>query len=230
MSGTVYINAAFPSSMPFQVYFFMKNKYVRLYYTPGTTGEELLTPLELVSAGFPSLAGTPFAEQGIDCAFNTEGSEAYIFSNKTCAYIDYAPNTGNDRILVGPTTIAEMFPDLKNTVFAEGVDGAFRSTRDKEVYIFKGNQYARIDYNTKKLTQRFYEISEGFPVLKSTIFENGIDACFASHLENEVYLFKGDEYVRMKADPHGSQDTLLGDVTLIVEGWPVLKGILPVTD
>ncbi|XP_014511315.1 albumin-2-like [Vigna radiata var. radiata] len=229
MSGKVYINAAFPSSKPFQVYFFMKNKYMRLYYTPGELGDEILTPLELVSTGFTSLAGTPFAEQGIDCSFNTEGSEAYIFSYNNCAYIDYAPNTGNDRILVGPTTIDEMFPDLKNTWFADGVDGAFRSTRDKEVYIFKGKQYARINYDTKKLTQRFYGISEGFPVLKGTIFENGIDTCFSSHLENEVYLFKGDEYVRMKVDPHGSQDTLMDFVIPIVEGWPELKDILPLS-
>ncbi|WVY97745.1 hypothetical protein V8G54_029896 [Vigna mungo] len=229
MSATVYINAAFPSIKPFQVYFFMKNKYVRLYYIPGESGDELLTPLELVSAGFPSLAGTPFAEQGIDCSFNTEGSEAYIFSARNCAYIDYAPNTGNDRILVGPTTIAEMFPGLKNTVFAEGVDGAFRSTIDKEVYIFKGNHYTRIFYDTK-IPGDIADITEGFPVLKGTIFENGIDACFSSHVENEVYLFKGDEYVRMKVTPHATNDTLVGDVTPIVEGWPSLKGILPVTE
>ncbi|XP_014511316.1 albumin-2-like [Vigna radiata var. radiata] len=230
MSDPVYIDAALPSSKPFQVYFFMKNKYVRLYYTPGALGDELMTPLELVSAGFPSLAGTPFAEQGIDCSFNTEGSEAYIFSDKNCAYIDYAPNTGNDRILVGPITIAEMFPDLTNTVFAEGVDGAFRSSIGKEVYIFKGAKYTRITYDTNKRIIDILDITEGFPVLKGTIFENGIDACFSSHLENEVYLFKGDHYVRMKVTPHETNDTLVSAVTPIVEGWPPLKGILPVTE
>ncbi|QCE05066.1 albumin-2-like [Vigna unguiculata] len=230
MSDPVYIDAALPSSNPFQVYFFIKNKYVRLYYTPGTSGDELLTPLELVSTGFPSLAGTPFAEQGIDGCFNTEGSEAYIFSGKNCAYIDYAPNTGNDKILQGPSTIAEMFPDLRNTVFAEGLDGAFRSTIGKEVYIFKGEKYTRITYDTKLRIIDILDIPEGFPVLKGTIFENGIDACFSSHVENEVYLFKGDDYVRMKVTPHATNDTLVGDVTPIVEGWPPLKGIVPVTE
>jgi len=41
----------------------------------------------LLGSDFPSLARTPFAEPGIDCSFDTEGNEAYIFSNKYCAYI-----------------------------------------------------------------------------------------------------------------------------------------------
>ncbi|BAT96652.1 hypothetical protein VIGAN_08362600 [Vigna angularis var. angularis] len=179
---------------------------------------------------FLSIARTPFDEPGIDCSFNTEGSEAYVFSGNNCAYIDYDPKTGNDRILVGPTTIAEMFPDLRDTVFAEGLDGAFRSTVGKEVYIFKGNQYTRITYDTKKRKIDILDITQGFPVLKGTIFENGIDACFASHAENEVYLFKGKDYVRMKLTPLATSDTLLGDVTPIVEGWPPLKDILLVTE
>ncbi|QCE05053.1 albumin-2-like [Vigna unguiculata] len=224
-----YINAAFRSSKEYQVYFFMKNKYVRLHYTPGTYDDKILTNLRLISSGFPSLAGTPFAESGIDCSFDTEASEAYVFSGNHCAYIDYAPGTTNDKILVGPTTIAQMFPVLKNTVFADGIDSAFRSTRGKEVYLFKGNEYCRIAYDTKKLVGSIRNIGDGFPVLKGTIFESGIDACFASHTESEAYLFKGEKYVRIKFSPGAYDDALVGDIRLILNGWPVLKGILPVT-
>ncbi|XP_014512853.1 albumin-2-like [Vigna radiata var. radiata] len=228
MSNPPYINAAFRSSRDYEVYFFAKNKYVRLYYTPGGTDDKILTNLRLISSGFPSLAGTPFAEPGVDCSFDTEASEAYVFSGNLCAYIDYAPATTNDKILVGPTTIAEMFPALRNTVFAEGIDSAFRSTRGKEVYLFKGNKYVRLDYDSKQVGN-ISNITDGFPVLNGTIFENGIDACFASHVDSEAYLFKGDKYVRIHFTPGKTDDTLIGDVRPILDGWPVLRGILPVS-
>nr|ADR30065.1 albumin-2 [Phaseolus vulgaris] len=222
-----YINAAFRSSREYEVYFFLKkNHYVRVHYTPGKTDDKILTNLRLISSGFPSLAGTPFAEQGIDSAFDTEGKEAYVFSTKHCAYIDYAPGTTNDKILKGPTTIAEMFPVLKNTVFENGIDSAFRSIKGKEVYLFKGNKYTRIDYDSKQLIGNIRNITDGFTVLKGTVFESGIDACFASHEESEAYLFKGNQYVRIKYTPGSSNDTLLGDVRPILDGWPCLKDIL----
>ncbi|CAJ1967072.1 unnamed protein product [Sphenostylis stenocarpa] len=227
--STPYINAAFRSSKDFQVYFFMKNKYVRVQYTPGATDDKVLTNLRLISSGFPSLAGTPFADPGMDCAFDTEASEAYVFSSNHCAYIDYAPGTTNDKILSGPATIAEMFPVLKNTVFENGIDSAFRSTRGKEVYLFKGNKYVRIAYDTKQLVGNIRNIVDGFPVLKGTIFESGFDASFASHVEGEAYLFKGEEYVRIKFTPGATDDTIVGGVRPILDGWPCLRGIVPVS-
>ncbi|ESW16551.2 hypothetical protein PHAVU_007G276401 [Phaseolus vulgaris] len=133
----------------------------------------------------------------------------------------------NDKILSGPTTIAEMFPVLKNTVFENGIDSAFRSTKGKEVYLFKGNKYGRIMYDSKQLVGTIRNITDGFPVLKGTIFENGIDACFASHKENQAYLFKGENYVRIIFTPGTTDDTLVGDVKSIFNGWPLLRGILP---
>jgi len=222
-----YINSALRSSRTNEVYFFLKNKYVRVYYTPGQTDDKILTDLRWIYDGFPSLVDTPFGEYGIDCVFDTEGNEAYIFCTKLCAYIDYAPGTMNDKILSGPTTIAEMFPVLKNTVFENGIDSAFRSTKGKEVYLFKGNKYGRIMYDSKQLVGTIRNITDGFPVLKGTIFENGIDACFASHKENQAYLFKGENYVRIIFTPGTTDDTLVGDVKSIFNGWPLLRGILP---
>ncbi|KAL9319421.1 hypothetical protein ACSQ67_015938 [Phaseolus vulgaris] len=122
---------------------------------------------------------------GIDCSFDTEGNKAYIFCDQTCAYIDYA----NDKIL-SDTTINQMFPVLKDTVFEHVIDSAFRSSGGKEVYLFKGNKYCCMDYDSKQLVEPIRNITDGFPVLKGTIFEDGIDASFASHNENQAYLFK----------------------------------------
>ncbi|QCE05065.1 albumin-2-like [Vigna unguiculata] len=225
MSSPVLINAAIPSSRPYQVYFFAKNKYVRLYYTPGDTGDEIMTPLQLVSSGFSSLAGTAFAEDGIDCSFDTEGSKAYIFSSDICAYIDYAPHSSKDKILVGPTTIAQMFPTLRNTVFAEGIDAAFRSTKGKEVYLFKGIDYCRIAYDSKELVGSIGNITDGFPHLKGTIFESGIDASFGSVKKGFAYLFKEDKYTLLR-----ESDGTFNQVRDILAGWPCLRGVFPVTE
>ncbi|KAL9319422.1 hypothetical protein ACSQ67_015939 [Phaseolus vulgaris] len=222
-----YINAAFRSSREYEVYFFLKkNHYVRVHYTPEKRDDKILTNLRLISSGFPSLAGTPFAEQGIDSAFDTEGKEAYVFSTKHCAYIDYAPVQQMTRFSKVLPQLLKCFPSSKTRVFENGIDSAFESIKGKEVYLFKGNKYTRIDYDSKRLIGNIRNITDGFTRSKGTVFESGIDACFASHEESEAYLFKGNQYVRIKYTPSSSNDTLPGDVRPILDGWPCLKDIL----
>lgn len=43
------------------------------------------------------------------------------------------------------------------------------------------------------LVQSIENISDGFTCFRGTVFENGLDAAFASHKINEAYFFK-DEY------------------------------------
>jgi len=198
---------------------------MRLYYTPGQTNDQVLTDLRQIGDDFVSLQSTTFEAYGIDCSFDTEGNKAYIFCDQTCAYIDYA----NDKIL-SDTTINQMFPVLKDTVFEHVIDSAFRSSRGKEVYLFKGNKYCCMDYDSKQLVEPIRNITDGFPVLKGTIFEDGIDASFASHNENQAYLFKGENYVLMNFTPGSTHHTLVDVVKPIVDGWSSFRGILPFND
>ncbi|XP_056688283.1 albumin-2-like [Spinacia oleracea] len=98
-----------------------------------------------------------------------------------------------------------MFPFLKGSEFENGIFAAFNSTIPYVAYLFSwGDQYARINYSdnghysgTNNISILFCltcTITQGFPCLKGTIFEKGIDACFASHIPNQVYLFKHDSY------------------------------------
>ena len=219
-----YIDSAFRSSSTNEVYFFLQDKYMRLYYTPGQqtqTDDKILRDLDWICYDFPSLEHSSFSAYGISCSFDTEDYKAYIFSECYCVYLDYA----NHKIL-SFSTIGKTFPVLKNTVFEQNIDSAFRSSRGQEVYLIKGNKYCCLDYDSKQLIDPIRKISEGFPILKGTIFENGIDACFASHKENEAYLFKGENYVLINF----IDDTLVDDVKPIVNGWSSLKGILPLGD
>ncbi|KAJ0842432.1 putative Hemopexin-like domain superfamily [Helianthus annuus] len=225
----IVIDAAFRSSRKDEVYVFMKNEYALINYAPGSTNDRVVNGPHLICDSFPSLGGTAFAEHGIDCAFTTHyGNECFIFSGNLCAKIDYAPGTKNDKILKGPMSIFKMFSFLKGTVFETGVDAAFESSTKDEAYLFKGNQYALINYSDNK-PKLFHikDIGEGYPSLKGTIFDKGIDAAFASHLSNEAYIFKGDTYALINFAPASSNDYIVNGPKKIFPNWPSLKSILP---
>ncbi|XP_057415967.1 albumin-2-like [Lotus japonicus] len=226
----VSINAAFRSSRHNEAYIFMNNLYVVLNYGPGSTTDKVLNGGRLlrISDGFLSLAGTPFGEHGIDCAFDTDRNEAYIFSGNLCAYIDYAPGTrGDDKILKGPLSISDIFPCLKSTVFEKGIDAAFRSTKSNKAYIFRGGHYGVLNYASN--TVNIDTIRNSWYSLAGTVFESGIEAAFASHVPNRAYIFKGDHYAAINFVPgtHDGDDYMVGgDTRLISDYWPGIGGVL----
>ncbi|XP_057439791.1 albumin-2-like [Lotus japonicus] len=222
----VSINAAFRSSRHNAAYIFINDEYVLLDYGPGTTTDKVLNGGRVIriSDGFPSLKGTPFGEHGID-SFDTNGDKAYIFSGEMCAYIDYAPGTtGDEKILKGPLKIGDMFPCLKCTVFEKGIDAAFRSTKSSDAYIFKGGQYAHLDYGSNELYTN--TIRHGWRSLAGTIFESGVEAAFATHVPNRAYVFKGDQYALINFIPNTSDGDYMINHGLISQNWPGIGGVL----
>jgi len=227
MATPGYINAAFRSSRNNEAYFFINDKLLLVDYAPGNTNDKILCGPTHVRDGFKSLAHTIFGSYGIDCAFDTEYDQAFIFYENSCALIDYAPYFDNFKIISGPKKIVDMFPFFKGTVFENGIDSALRSTLKKEVYLFKGDKYARIDYGDNRLVQSIKHISEGFTCFRDTIFEFGIDAALASHKTNEAYFFKGEYYAHVDVTPGSSNDKIRGGVHLIRDYWPALGSIIP---
>ncbi|XP_058773408.1 albumin-2-like [Vicia villosa] len=227
MTRSGYINAAFRSSRANEAYFFIYNKYVLLNYAPGTGNDKLILGPTPVRDGFKSLNQTIFGSYGIYCSFDTDNNQAFIFYENFCALIDYAPHSDQDKILSGPKKIVDMFLFFKQTVFENGVDAAFRSTRGKEVYLFKGDQYARIDYGNNSLLQNIKNITDGFTCFRGTIFESGTDAAFASHITNEAYFFKDDYYARVVVTPGSTNDHLIDGVRKTLDYWRSLWGIIP---
>ncbi|GKD92393.1 hemopexin fold protein, partial [Tanacetum coccineum] len=223
---TSYIDSAFRSTRTNEVYLFFQNEYVLLNYAPGTTNERVVNGPLYISQGFHSLVGTPFAAYGIDAGFGCHDGddESFIFSGSICAKINYAPGTTNDKILEGPMTINQMFPFFQDTEFEKGVDAAFESSVPNEVYIFKGEEYALVDYIQRKLIAR-RRIVDGFNCLHNTIFDSDIGAAFASHRYQEAYLFKGNSYVLLHFTPGQTKDYIIGGPKEI--NWPSLVNILP---
>ncbi|PWA84934.1 albumin-2 [Artemisia annua] len=224
-----YIDSAFRSTRTNEVYLFFQNEYLVLNYTPGTTNARVVDGPLNIPNGFHSLFGTKFAYHGIDAAFGCHGGhdEAFIFSGDTCAKINYAPGTTNDKILEGPELIDKMFPFFKGTQFKSMVDAAFESSVPNQVYIFKGGEYALVDYIQRKLID-IRPIVDGFNCLQNTIFDSDIGAAFASHNSQEAYLFKGNSYVILHFTPGQTKDYIIsGPKEIVPKNWPSLVNILP---
>lgn len=227
---TYTIDSAFRSTANNEAYMFFDKEYALINYAPGSTNDYVINGPLLIGDGFPSLAGTAFAEYGIDAAFGCHNgsrpSEAFIFSGNLCAKINFAPGTTNDRIIEGPKTIKQMFPFFKGTKFENGVDAAFESTVKNEAYLFKGSEYARINYSDRTLGTKIL-IVDGFKCFQGTKFSSDIGAAFASHRSNEAYLFKDTEYVLLYFTPGKTSDYIVNGPKPILNNWSSLKNILP---
>ncbi|CAM0948507.1 unnamed protein product [Alopecurus aequalis] len=219
-----YIDAAFRCKGWTQAYIFIKTEYVIINYAPG--GSKIHQ--DYISQGFPCLAGTAFAEYGIDAAFAflDDATEAMIFSGNLCAWIDYAPFTTDSRFIKEPKPISEMFPCLKGTKFVDGIDCAF-ATRGRNAYLFKGAEYALIDHvNGILIATR--PIKDGFEVLCEHGFASDLDAALVTHEENVVYLFKGNKYLKLYYTPGRMGDKVIQEPQNIVpKNWQSLSGLLP---
>ncbi|XP_057492143.1 uncharacterized protein LOC130777736 [Actinidia eriantha] len=164
------IDAAFTSSRTNEAYIFRSNIYALINFV----GNSIIQGPKKITDSFYSLRNTIF-ESGIDAAFaSSRKDEAYIFKGDQYALINFAPGTTNDKIIQGPKKITLSFPSLKNTIFKDGFDAAFSSSRKNEAYIFKGNTYALINYAPGTTDDYIVNgpitpISDGFHSLKGII-------------------------------------------------------------
>ncbi|WVZ72294.1 hypothetical protein U9M48_020779 [Paspalum notatum var. saurae] len=232
-----YIDSAFRSTRKNEAYVFIKEESLLMNYAPATRDDKIISGLKHTGNRFCSLAGTAFAEHGVDAAFGCHDhdglfsakSEAMIFSANLCARINFAPRTGRDWIMEGPKTIRQMFPFFKGTSFEKGVDAAFESSVARQAYLFKGHEYAVIDYSKEPKLVARRPITEGFMCFGSGhLFARDIGAAMASHVPKEAYLFKENNYVLFHFTPGEAKDYIIGGPKEIVpRNWPCLKGILP---
>lgn len=224
-----YIESAFNFSDKEEVYLFVADRCLLINYAPGTTDDYIIKGPQTIGDLLPYLKDTIFAS-GIDAAFTASTkNEAYIFRSNIYALINFAADGGN--IIQGPKLITDSFYSLKNTIFAKGIDAAFTSSTKNEAYIFRGNQYALINFapgtTDDYIIQGPKKITESFYSLKDTIFENGLDAAFSSSSKNEAYIFKGDTYALINFAPGTTDDYIIQGPKKITESFYCLKSILP---
>lgn len=93
-----------------------------------------------------------------------------------------------------PKPIAGNWHDLP-TDFTAGIDAAFWNKNNDKIYMFKGDQYVRLTETTmdagypRPIAGNWHDVPSEF--------EQGIDAVFMHHGTNKIYMFKGDQYIRL---------------------------------
>ncbi|MFF1908558.1 glycosyl hydrolase family 18 protein [Kitasatospora sp. NPDC058218] len=198
------------------------------------------SPLNLVSAGC-SDGSTPAPvtvrpTRGVDAAVSVVENEVYFFHGSKYAKVKVDPNTAANEIVDGKDngirTIADDWPALRDTPFANRVDVAVAvPDRKGDVFMFSGNQYVylqNVDQGPGRATRvhDVWDICTGWTSLCSTpqlkaLFENGIDTAMSVR-DNEIYFFRGGQYVLVKANP-GSVDQVINGPKSIADNWPSLK-------
>ncbi|KAF3454482.1 hypothetical protein FNV43_RR04929 [Rhamnella rubrinervis] len=141
--GEYGIDCAFGSHDKNEAYIFSGNLCALINYAPGTTNDWIIKGPMTIASMFPFFKDTVF-EDGIDAAFEaTAKYEAYLFRGNRYALINYH---GSSARVIAIRLITEGFGGLRGTIFKDGIEAAFASHRRDEAYIFKGKNYALINF------------------------------------------------------------------------------------
>ncbi len=137
-------------------------------------------------------AGLPreMYQKSIDAAlWRDSNQKIYMFYGN-----QYVRLTGTTVDAGYPQPIAGNWNGLP-TDFTEGIDAAFWNKSNDKIYMFKGDQYVRLTETTmdagypKPIAGNWHDVPSDF--------EQGIDAVFMHHGTNKIYMFKGDQYIRI---------------------------------
>ncbi|KAM7489044.1 hypothetical protein LguiB_026528 [Lonicera macranthoides] len=190
-----YVDCAFKYNNQARAFIFTSDQCVEINYEHN---QILKGPMKICEF-FPKL-NNYFAD-GIDAAFTSAENEVYIFKKNKYTRLNFA--TGD--IIQGPKEITEDFPFLKDNSFKNGIAAAFASSQPNEAYIFKGDQYAIINF--KASTKEDFWVSPlkqfavDFPYVQGSVFEEGVGSAFSADATNEAYIFKGDNCARISYAP-----------------------------
>ncbi|WP_304517935.1 hemopexin repeat-containing protein [Cecembia rubra] len=154
---------------------------------------------------------------GINAAlWNGKSDRIYFFKGNQYVRVDPKNNWNIDPTY--PKPIKGNWPGWPAS-FESGIDAALWSKPNNKVYIFKGNQFLRIDPNNSWKVDSGYPKSiagswTGFP----SDFANGVDAALWSDTTNRIYFFKGDKFIRV--NPSDGWKVESGYPKTVASSWP----------
>ncbi|WP_318216668.1 hypothetical protein [Streptomyces sp. SCL15-6] len=116
--------------------------------------------------------------------------------------------------------LATGWTGLLGSSFTRNLDAACLAPGSAtDVYLFQGDQYVRYDCRSKDIGYGTKKLSDGWPGLRGTNFTSNLDAaCNVPGSSTDVYLFKGDKYVRYDC----RNERIHNGVQNIISGWPRL--------
>ncbi len=133
-----------------------------------------------------------------------------------------ATTTSTTPVALQTRTLSSGWAGLKGTAFAAGIDAVCGVPDNAtDLYLFRGEQYLRYKVGEEKIASGPKSIADGWSGLKGTPFASGVDAAsLAPDNTTDVYLFKGDQYLRYRT---GDEKITSGPKAL-ADGWSGLKG------
>lgn len=149
-----YIDAAFRSSCTNEVFMFTGFHYFVVKYDAQSYSHKeanenhviTKSPLLLIDAFYELYGCTGFRERGVDAAFGCYGTnKAFLFSRTWGAKIEY--DSDNEGQVLELQSMEGWFMSPDDTKFSRGhLDAACESTVPNEAYLFKGSDYALVNY------------------------------------------------------------------------------------
>ena len=137
------------------------------------------------------------------------GSQSNIYLIKQGDYANY--NLTNES-LNSRGTLSANWPGL-TSFWQSDLDAATYINSDREIYLFKGNKYARYDLDTETITSEA-TIATGWSGLTDSFWHSDLDAATYFNSDREIYLFKGNKYLRYDL----ATETITSEAT-IATGW-----------
>lgn len=143
-----------------------------------------------------------------------------LASNETAANIQWIYGTLNVNISGFVPWEGARWPGWPETWY-RGPDALLWSDPNDKIYCFKGNQYIRIDPANGWRVDAGYPkpIAGNWPGWPAN-FASGISAALWSDPNDKIYVFKGDEYIRI--DPANGWQMDSGYPKPIAGNWPSL--------
>lgn len=132
--------------------------------------------------------------QKIDAAFyNTIENKVYYF--KEDQYLKFTPNT--DKIDKGyPRFIKDLVKNIPDNWNGGNIDAAFFNPLDREVFLFKGEEYVKFTEGESRLMESPQKISELIAQWPFQWAQGNIDAAYFIPEAQDFVLFRGQEYLK----------------------------------
>ncbi|MFJ7243598.1 chitinase C-terminal domain-containing protein [Kitasatospora sp. NPDC098652] len=196
-----------------EAYLFSGDQFARISVHPGAVDDTMLDGPKRIVDAFPVLKGTIF-ESGVDAAFSVRKGEAYLFKDGK-----YVLLWVDDKKAGDVRNVADNWPSLRGTPFAQHIDAAFSTTEwtrwwwffqyvPGEAFLFSGNQYIRISVTPgttdDKVLNGPLTICQGWNSLCGTPFDGGAQPATAEPLTWSGPTGRSIEAPTPAADPDPS--------------------------
>lgn len=172
-------------------------------------------PMRIIN-GWPGLADTRYAA-GVDATVFRPGYTGELWFFREGKYIRY--KIGDEKIVKSETSVDRGWTGLVGTGFGREITAVVNHpSKPGIMWIFDNSEYVRYDEPTNEVIVGPQQITRGWPGLRNTGFDSGIQAAInIPGNTSDILLFQGDRYIRYNTR---TETAVAGG--FIVELWPGL--------